>query len=210
MPGASPKICTQGTMGVELEPYEQHARTRQRDSLLFVGNFHHFPNVDAVLFFYREIFPLILSQKPDVMLNIVGAELPDEIIRLQEHSNVVVTGDVKDIERYFGTHEILIAPIRIGSGVRVKILEAFAAGTPVVSTSIGAEGIDLQDGQEILLADCPADFSRCVLNLLGDRGLYHQLAKSAHRLIAEQYDYGAIAKRMTQEYRKLLTEKLEF
>jgi O-antigen biosynthesis protein len=153
-----------------------------RFALLFVGGFTHRPNVDAVVFFCREILPLIRLELPQVSVTIVGAQPPAEVIALASASKVTVTGYVKDLSPYLSSASVSIAPLRYGSGMKGKITEAMAAGLPVVTTSIGAEGLDLQHRSNALIADTPRDFARAVIELccndelhrtLSENGLYH-------------------------------------
>jgi glycosyltransferase involved in cell wall biosynthesis len=156
---------------------------RQRDSLLFVGGFAHTPNVDAVLFFTREILPLVKQALPNVTLTIVGAEPPKDIQELGR-DNVVVRGWVPEIAPLLDSHCVSIAPLRFGAGIKGKIGEALAAGLPVVTTSVGAEGMSLEHGTTALIADSATAFAEAVVQLCSDPVLHQRLSESgrAHAL----------------------------
>ena len=148
---------------------------RRPNSLLFVGGFAHSPNVDAVLYFGREVLPLIRRSVPDVAVTIVGDAPPEEVRRLAS-DNVTLTGWVPDVEPYLASHMVSIAPLRIGSGMKGKVGEAMAHGLPVVVTTIAAEGMDLSDGDTALIADSADAFAAAVVRLLGDQPLHHRLS----------------------------------
>jgi len=148
---------------------------RRPNSLLFVGGFAHSPNVDAVLYFGREVLPLIRQSVPDVAVTIVGDAPPEEVRRLAS-DNVTLTGWVPDVEPYLASHMVSIAPLRIGSGMKGKVGEAMAHGLPVVVTTIAAEGMDLSDGDTALIADSADAFAAAVVRLLGDQPLHHRLS----------------------------------
>jgi glycosyltransferase involved in cell wall biosynthesis len=156
---------------------------RQRDSLLFVGGFPHTPNVDAVLYFTREILPLVKQALPNVTFTIVGAAPPQEVQELAR-DNVIVRGWVPEIAPFLDSHCVSIAPLRFGSGIKGKIGEALAAGLPVVTTSVGAEGMSLEHGTTALIADSAPAFAEAVVQLCSDAALHQRLSECgrAHAL----------------------------
>ena len=149
---------------------------RRRNSVLFVGGFVHRPNVDAVLFFCHEILPLVRKALPDVQVTIVGDRPPKEILDLRG-SGVVVTGWVPEILPYLDSHCVGIAPLRFGAGMKGKVGEALAAGLPVVTTSVGAEGMDLEDGKTAIIADSPEGFAQGVVRVCSDPTLHRRLSE---------------------------------
>ncbi len=175
--------------------------------LVFVGNFAHSPNVDAVTFFAREIMPDLLRQEPDLRIVIAGPNPPPAIQRLGSDPRVEVTGFVPDLAPIYATACAFISPIRIAAGVRVKLLEAFAARVPVVTTSAGAEGIDLAHEREALIADTPAEFVNQTLRLVRDPALGERLASSARRLVEERYSWTSIVDALEDEYRAAMRRK---
>ena len=168
-------------------------RDRRPNSLLFVGGFAHAPNVDAVLFFGREILPLIRRAVPDVIVTIVGDAPPEEVRRLASDT-VTVAGWVPDLRPYLGGHMVSIAPLRFGSGMKGKVGEAMAHGLPVVVTTIAAEGMDLTDGVTALIADSPAEFADAVVRLLGDEALYRRLSRNGHQAARTRWSEAVVAK----------------
>jgi polysaccharide biosynthesis protein PslH len=135
-------------------------------SILFVGNFAYEPNIDAALYFSRQIFPLILKDVPDAKLFLVGNAPPPEICSLTSNKQIEVTGRVASLIPFYKHADIVICPLRIGGGVKVKVLEALSFGKAIVSTSVGAQGLDLSTHKAIAIADDPTDFAENVVQLL--------------------------------------------
>jgi glycosyltransferase involved in cell wall biosynthesis len=135
-------------------------------SILFVGNFAYEPNIDAALYFSRQIFPLILKDVPDAKLFLVGNAPPPEICSLTSNKQIEVTGRVASLIPFYKYSDIVICPLRIGGGVKVKVLEALSFGKAIVSTSVGAQGLDLSTHKAIAIADDPTDFAENVVQLL--------------------------------------------
>lgn len=162
------------------------------DELIFVGNFAHTPNVDAVLHFVREVLPHIASRVPDARLTVVGANPPPEVLSLQGPS-VRVTGHVPSTTPYLHASRVSVAPLRYGAGMKGKIGEAMAHGIPVVTTSVGAQGMGVRHREHLLIADRPDDFAAAVLELLTDRSLCVHLRSAAARHIAEHYSPETVA-----------------
>src|SRR3981081_1862320 len=124
------------------------------------------PNVDGVDWFLNEVLPLIRKRKPDCSVAIVGRTPPERLTNLQkEDSKIIVTGTVPDVRPYLWGSPVSIVPLRIGGGTRLKIYEAMAAKIPVVSTTVGAEGLDVCNGENIHIADLPAEFAECCVTL---------------------------------------------
>lgn len=177
---------------------------RTADSLLFVGFFRHEPNVEAVRYFCREVLPRVRRTHTDVRFRIVGAYPPDVVRRLGDIDGVEVTGQVDDIAPYYRGATVFVAPVLQGSGTRLKILEAMASGCPVVSTTIGAEGLGATDGRELLLADGPDAMAAAIGRILADRELAVRLARDARDLVVARYDWDAITARLLATYRTAL------
>lgn len=157
--------------------------------LIFTGSLSYSANLDGIRWFLTDVFPIIQEQAPEVKLLITGrsgkAPLP-------EMGNIIRTGYVEDVRPFIASASISIAPILEGGGTRLKILEAMAVGTAVVATRKGAEGLDVQDNEHVLLADTPDQFANAVLRLLQDSKLRLKLAENSCRLIREQYDWAVI------------------
>lgn len=158
----------------------------QRQGLLFVGNFNHPPNADAVRYFCREVFPKIQAAIPDIHLHVVGAHPPEEVKRLQQE-RITVTGYVTDTQPYLESCRVSIAPLRFGAGMKGKVGEALAHGLPVVTTAIGAEGMGLKPEQELLVADEAESFARAVIRLYQDPVLWEQLSQAGQTFMRSAY-----------------------
>ena len=162
-----------------------------RSGLLFIGGFDHSPNTDAVLYFVEEIFPLVKKAVPDITLKVVGDNPPDSILELQDNS-ITVTGYVPSTEPYLQKARVSIAPLRYGAGMKGKIGEAMANGLPVVTTSVGAEGIGLVHGETALIADTPAEFAQHVVKLHSDDAIWSSISKNARLFIEHNYSPQAV------------------
>ncbi len=161
--------------------------------LLFLGLMSYEPNAEAVLWFINEIFPRIRSGFPKAAITIAGAEPAGPVRALDNGESIRVTGAVTDVLPYYQQNSVMVVPLRQGGGSRLKILEAFAAGMPVVSTSKGAEGLEVENGIHLLIADRPASFAAAVGRLLADRELCTALRRNARRLVEDRYDWPILA-----------------
>jgi len=178
-----------------------------RRNMLFVGGFSHTPNVDGVLYFCREIFPLVLQRLPDTKLWVVGNAPPPEIVALAS-ANVVVTGYVRHLVPYLESALVSVAPLRFGSGMKGKIGEAMAWGIPVVTTTIGAEGMGLQDGVDALIADAPEDFARRIVQLYQNPELWESVAQNARKRVEREWSPDAVDKSLTEILAGIRADKL--
>jgi glycosyltransferase involved in cell wall biosynthesis len=165
-------------------PEACHSKT-----LVFTGTMSYPPNVDGVLYFYTSIYPLIQAQIPEVQLAIVGREPTTVTWELARDPSVKVTGYVEDVKSFIRQSCVFIAPIRFGGGTRIKLLEAMALGVPVVTTSMGAQGLDVQDGCHVLIADDPVTFAEKTIRLMADRDLRRRLAYEARQLVETKYSW---------------------
>ena len=139
---------------------------REPETMLFLGSFRHGPNITALEWFLRHVLPRIVEQRPDARLVVVGSDPPPRDLFDKAGRAVELLGFVEDIRTELGRRAVFVCPILSGSGVRVKLLEAFASGIPVVSTRIGAEGLARKDGEFCALADDPEEFARKVVEIL--------------------------------------------
>jgi polysaccharide biosynthesis protein PslH len=146
--------------------FEHPVITDDCPSVLFVGNFSYEPNVDAALYFCRDIFPLILKDVPNVKLFLVGNAPPSEICSLASNRHIEVSGRVPSLIPYYKHADVVVCPLRIGGGIKVKVLEALGHGKAIVSTSIGAQGLDLSTYRAVAVADEATDFAEIVVRLL--------------------------------------------
>lgn len=169
-------------------------------NLLFTGTMNYFPNSDAVIYFCNEIYPLIQRRYPDINFYIVGNKPTEQVSRLAENKGVVVTGYVPDIRPYFEKASVFVAPMRAGSGIQTKNLEAMAMDTPVVTTSIGAMGLEAEIGKELLTADTPQDFADRVIHLIENPEIQQQVGSAGRKRIQESYDWGVLVEKLEQVY----------
>jgi len=174
--------------------------------LVFVGTMHYQPNVDAVTFFCRNVLPLIRRDLPEIRLTIVGSRPVAEVLELASLPGVNVTGSVPDVRPYYWHSKLSIVPLRIGGGTRLKILESLAAGCAVLSTSIGAEGLNLQHGTHLLLADTPELFADSVVRLLIDPSLRRKLARQGQMQVCQEYGWPGIVSHLDAAYEELVDE----
>jgi glycosyltransferase involved in cell wall biosynthesis len=154
-----------------------------RRGLFFVGGFLHAPNRDGIVWFAREVWPLIRGEVPDATLAIAGSNVPNEVLSLGSIPGVEIVGFVPDLTELFNRARVFVAPLRFGAGVSGKIGQSLARGLPVVTTRIGAEGMPLQDKEHALIADTPQDFAAAVVRLLRDDALWVRLQANGRALI---------------------------
>lgn len=160
-----------------------------RRGALFLGSREHLPNVDALDWYMREVFPLIASKDPTTSLTIVGSGMED--LRTREwDARVRIEGWVPDLGPLFDRSKMLVAPLRIGAGIKGKIVHAMSQGLPVVTTPVGAEGLDLEDGRHALVADSAAGLAEAVLRLEGDQDLWDRMAREGLELVRGRFSPG--------------------
>jgi len=189
-------------LAINLKDYPLQPKKEKTSDIVFVGNFSHPPNVDAALYLYKYILLLIKKRLPDISLMLAGANPPASIRRLSQlDRNIAVTGYTEDILGSYAKAKIFVAPIRYGTGMRFKVLEAMTMGIPVVSTSIGARGI-LKENIEI--ADTPDIFADTVIELLGDRERCKLLTENARLTIEKYYNWDFLLDRYENIYYDLL------
>ena len=180
--------------GVDVDYFKPMPATEQPNSLVFTGSMDWLPNEDGIVYFVREILPLIRQQVPDVSLRIVGRKPSADLQSLAaRQERVELTGWVEDVRPFLARGAVCIVPLRIGGGTRLKIFEAMAMGKAVVSTSIGAEGLPLRPDENILLADDPGTFAQRVASLLRDATRRREIGLAARKLVAEKYSWARIA-----------------
>jgi sugar transferase (PEP-CTERM/EpsH1 system associated) len=179
-------------IGVDTGYFQPVSRKPDPHTVISVGTLSWPPNADSVLWFYGEIFSAVRRRVPDTKFVIVGANPPPAIQRLAEDTCVEVTGWVDDIRPTMARSTVMVVPLRGGSGMRVKILNALAMGLPVVSTPVGCEGIAVTPGDDILVADDADTFTEQIVALFEDRPLQRRLLENGVRLIQERYSWDAV------------------
>ncbi len=172
--------------------------------MIYVGRMSYRPNVDAVQFFCRAVLPLIRRCAPDAHLQIIGAAAPLEVLSLHDGQAVQVIGRVDEIAEHVRAAQIEVVPIRYAGGTRIKILEALSLKTPVVSTTIGAEGLNLIDGEHITLGDSAEEFASACVRLLRDENARRALAEAGHAQVRVHYQWSRIQKRVVEVAQEVL------
>ncbi len=179
--------------GVDINYFTQTDMEENFPSLVFVGNMVNPHNVNAILYFYNEIYSSIQRRIPEAKLYIVGSNPASEVSKLASDESVVVTGYVEDIRPYLAKASVALAPMISGTGVKNKILEAMAMSKPVVSTSMGVRGIDVTPEENIIIADEPTEFADRVVELLSNAKLRERLASEGRRLVEDKYSWERMA-----------------
>ncbi|MEP6916452.1 MAG: glycosyltransferase, partial [Acidobacteriota bacterium] len=188
-----------GPRGVRLQP-DVDAGPR-RAHLVFTGSMDWLPNEDGMLYFVRDILPLIRLEEPETTLSIIGRAPTPAVKRLADAAGIEVTGRVDDVRPHVAAGSVYIVPLRIGGGTRLKIFEAMAMAKAVVSTTVGAEGLPVTSGQDVVIADEPAAFAQAVVGLIRDDQRRRRIESEARRLVVERYDWSAVA----QDFEDALT-----
>jgi glycosyltransferase involved in cell wall biosynthesis len=172
----------------EIQPTKANSKT---SNILALGSLNYPPNADGIRWFANEVFPRVKSAQADAALTIVGRNPPRDIRNLDERNgeSINVTGYVPDLQTSFEAAALMVVPVRAGGGMRVRILEGFARGMPMVTTTIGLEGIEATPGQEILVADDPEEFAIAVVDLLRNTRLRKSLAETGRQLVERKYDW---------------------
>ncbi len=173
--------------------------------VLFTGTISYYPNTEGILWFYNNIWPLIKEKNPQATFCIAGKAPPPEIQTIADSDeSVTATGMVDDMRDYYNKAAVVVVPLRVGGGTRLKILEGMAMSKAIVSTTVGAEGIEHKDGQDILLKDTPEDFSNAVVTVMNDTALRQKLEKGGRNLVEAKYDWRAVTDKLSDVFEKAL------
>ena len=202
LPQLEPRIDADSRTGIRVDQYRFSLTPREPETMLFIGSFRHSPNVDALRWFITEVLPRVTAMKPNAQLTVVGADRPPALASLLNHPSVRMTGFVPDIREPLAKYAVFVCPILSGSGVRVKLLEAFASGIPAVSTRIGAEGLANVNGELCELADSPDEFARAVVSLFENQEHALAVAARARQKVETENDATIITGRLERSYRK--------
>ena len=182
------------------------AKARETDRLLFLGSMSYGPNVEAVQHLVGEILPLVRALRPGLILDIVGADPGPKILALASDS-IRVTGRVDDVRPYLRRAACLVAPLRIGGGTRLKLVEALGMRTPIVSSFIGAQGLDLEDAKHLRLAHAPVDIAQAVLEVLADPAAADVMAQRGRRLVLERYTWKQLGERLLRHWERFASDQ---
>jgi len=200
-PQARVIICPNGVDTQTLTPGPIRHPAR---NLLFVGAPTHVPNLDAACWFLTAIWPELSARNPDIFLTLVNLDHPDVHACARNQPRVTITGRLPDLTPVYRQADVALAPLRAASGTRLKILEAFALGVPVVSTAIGYEGLAVTPGRHLLRADTPEAFIAAIEELMASPDLRRTLARKARALAESHYDWSSIVDRLDADYLRLL------
>ena len=205
LPKMAPRLRAGLRAGIDAARYRFRPRGREPLTMLFLGSFRHTPNLTALDWFLRQVMPLILARRPEARLVIAGSGEPPDLSAAAR--GVELLGSVEDVREPLSRYSVFVCPILSGSGVRVKLLEAFAAGIPAVSTTIGAEGLAARQGEFCLLADQPQEFADRVLELLENPEKGAEMAARARAEVEAHWDMTSITGKLVESYRELVREK---
>jgi GT2 family glycosyltransferase/glycosyltransferase involved in cell wall biosynthesis len=207
LPRLAPKISSGVRAGIDTALYPFPGGPRKPYTMLFLGSFRHTPNQVALEWFRRSVLPLIVKALPQARLLVAGSDPPPRHAFIDPASAIDLLGFVEDIQPLFSACALFVCPILSGSGVRVKLLEAFASGIPVVSTYLGAEGLARVDGEFCSLADDPETFAAKTIQLLQDSEAAAQMAERARAEVEANWDMAVVTQRLVHRYQEILQRK---
>jgi glycosyltransferase involved in cell wall biosynthesis len=184
--------------GVDVNYFRPVSGAEHGDRVVFIGSLDWLPNEEGLEFFVREIWPEIQRQRPAARFQIVGRNPSAAVGRLAATSGVELVGPVPDVRPYVAAASAVVVPLRIGGGTRIKIFEAMAMGKAVVSTTLGAEGLPVTSGENVVLADAPADFAASVVELLADGARRQALGARARNLVEQNYSSETVGRQFEQ------------
>ena len=192
-------------VGIDLDYYTQFEPVQNETvpHLLFTGTMSYFPNVDAVCYFYHQILPLIQEKLPAVHLSIVGTN-PKKSVRKLAGVDVTVTGSVSDTRPYFDQASVFVSPMRSGSGLQVKHLEAMAMGLPIVTTPLGANGLEGVWGEHLSVAETPEDFAEKTIQLIQNPQKRQEMGLAGQKLVRQKYDWRILGQQLEQVYQQVV------
>lgn len=202
MAGVDANIITV-TAGVDIDELKPSETDPLLGEVVYVGAFDWQPNVDGAAWLIEKVWPAVLSGFPDAHCTLVGKKPPPYLEKLASES-IELTGFVDSVTGYINNASCCVVPLWVGSGMRFKILEAFALGKAVVSTSLGAEGIEISDGSDILIRDDPESFAEGILSVLRDGDFRKELGRNARKLVEEKYSWKKVAAGFNDEILNLL------
>lgn len=195
------------TSGVNIEYLTAVKPEPEPASLLFLGSMDWLPNIEGSIYFCDEVLPIIQKDVPDVKLYIVGTNPDPKVRALGDRPGITVTGAVPDVRPYLAKATAMVAPIRIGSGLRIKLLEAMAFGLPTVTTTIGCEGIPVESGRQLFIADEPDKFAADCLNLIREAEVRERMIVEGRKLMYEKYNWNEIAKKIISIYEEIIAAR---
>jgi len=189
-------------IAVDTQLLQPVVRQPESVNIVTLGTLHYPPNADGIRWFTQEVFPRVCRQISTATLTIIGKNPPADFLELaaSQPGKITITGYVPDLIPYLERAALMVVPVRAGSGMRVRILEAFAQAIPMVTTTIGLEGIDAVPGEEILVADTVEEYVEAVVNLLRDESMQGRLAEKGRALAESRYDWRVVLKKLDAVY----------
>jgi polysaccharide biosynthesis protein PslH len=188
------------------DSYNESIR-RDPQRIIFVGNMSYPPNSDAVCYFIKDILPLVKKEIPELKFYIVGRN-PNRYIRSLDAKNIIVTGFVNNIHNEYLKSSVVISPVRFGAGALTKVLESMMIGIPVVSTPVGVEGLQLENGKEIFITDDPTDFANCTINLIRDPLLWKKVSEAGIKVSRSRFEVNVVGKELINIYKDIMRKKV--
>ncbi len=194
--------------GTDTDFFAPVAGIEPDNSLVFAGSMGWYPNADAMILFARDIWPIIKREVPGIVMNLIGSAAPPEVLRVgASDPQFKCLGFVDDVRPYITAASVYVVPIRVGGGTRLKILDAMAMAKAIVSHPIGAEGLIVQDGKDIVIAEDPAFFAEQVIALLRDETRRQVLAQEARQTAINRYSWGRIVPRLEDYYARIAARR---
>ncbi|MBM3814962.1 MAG: glycosyltransferase [Acidimicrobiia bacterium] len=207
VPHLAPRLDANLRAGIDAAQYSFRADDRQPLTMLFLGSFRHLPNAEALSWFVQQSLPHVLRQRPDARLIVIGSDPPPRHSLPDWGASIELRGFVEDIQEPLAQYAVFLCPILSGSGVRVKLLEAFASGIPVVSTTIGAEGLAHDDGEFCMLADEPEAFASKIIHLFDHPEEAAEMARRARTEVEANWDMPTITAKLVETFQTVIQQK---
>ncbi len=186
--------------GVDIELYRPAHTLEETATLIYTGSMDWLPNEDAAIYFADKVLPKIKEKHPKVKFYVVGQYPTERLQRIGNRPGITVTGRVDDVKPYIARATVYVVPLRIGGGTRLKILEALAMEKAVVSTTVGAEGLNLKSGEQIVIADPPDQIAHATIELMANQAMRRRLGKSGRQLIEASYDWRHVGRKLHTLY----------
>jgi glycosyltransferase involved in cell wall biosynthesis len=191
--------------GVDTSYFQSRGIRPDPFSIVFTGVMHYVPNFEGMIYFLDEIFPIIKKKIPQAKVQVVG-NAPPARLKAYQSDDINITGFVDDVRPYIDESSVFVVPLRMGSGTRLKVMEALSMQIPVVSTSIGCEGIEVEDGEHLMIRDKPEQFAEAVIELFANKNLQQKFIDNGHDLVMQKYDWQVIGQSIEKAF-ETLTKK---
>jgi glycosyltransferase involved in cell wall biosynthesis len=192
--------------GINLDSLPENPVQPEEASLFHIGTMNWFPNEESIRWLLSEVWPVISKKLPEIELHLAGRYMPDWMMKLSL-PNLTVEGEVPDVWEYMQQFSIMVVPLFSGSGIRIKIVEAMAAGKAIITTAIGAEGINYENGQHLIIAKDAKSFIDAIIKVCNDKTLRDSLGQNARALIAKEHDNHKLMLKLMTFYEELVTKK---